>query len=368
MDVFRSAREAVGALLGSTAPGDFVQLRSIGARATAFGRVLAPDDPALQGRQIPAGRAAVLWDSGQVQDVDPADLLKTPFQQVPPRSAQTLAPRDQAAVEVLADLDPDLAEEFGLDKDRPVIGRPDPVSSMNARMAQRRADVRNKKSFAMRQNWRRSKSRNFGGRRLGNEPGFMKQNPLQAFESLMQEQEGEGGEKLTPIGGSSQGMSKDDVAKIDSAAFTDNHQTYKDFNPKDPRISYLHTQQVFEATNRIMKSLAVSKGVPYYQWIQDDPETGMIRIKVNGTCPKEVIENFMRGLEEMELTILEQPQQVEDEDTSLIGNWVFEAQLPGFEDAEEPHYEHPESSEFATKGEYPGEIMIPEQPAANTEA
>jgi hypothetical protein len=137
---------------------------------------------------------------------------------------------------------------------------------------------------------------------------------------------------------------------------------FTDSQAVDPRVAYNMTMRVFEATNEIMKKLSLAKGMPYYMWLQDDPEEGMIRLKMNGTCPREIVEKFVRDLEDVELVLLEKPEGDEDQ-RNLVGNWVFETKLPGFPDEyEEPEYT-PEATQFGQKGELPGEVVLPEEPA-----
>jgi hypothetical protein len=144
-------------------------------------------------------------------------------------------------------------------------------------------------------------------------------------------------------------------------AFQEEPAKYTDTNAVDPRVAYNMTMRVFEATNDIMKTLALAKGMPYYMWLQDDPEEGTIRLKINGTCPKEIMEKFARNLEDIELVLLEKPEG-DETDRNMIGNWVFETKLPGFPDEyEEPDYS-PEAAQFGQPGEYPGEVVLPEEP------
>jgi hypothetical protein len=192
--IFRSAREAVGFLIEQTIPGDFVRVAAQGNAVPIFGRILAPEDPALaEMRPIP-GRSYVQTATGDVQEFDPTDLEKVNAMEIPAEVMAAISSKqDQAlAQEVLDSVNPDLAEEFGLGRSLgggrgPRAGTRDPMAdpmqSVAARQAQRMPDTRLKKSRAMKKNWRRTKGRS-GRPQLGNEPNALRQNPMSAFESL----------------------------------------------------------------------------------------------------------------------------------------------------------------------------------------
>jgi hypothetical protein len=338
--IFRSAREAVGHLIEQSLPGDFVR---VGGAESLFGRVLSPDDPALAEMQPDPTRVYVQTQTGQVQAFDPQDLEKASAFEIPPDVITAIASRQdqQLAQEVLDDVNPDLAEEFGLRQD-PFV---DPLKSKAASQAQRMPDTRLAKSRAMRRNWRRTKSRS-GRPVLGNEPQAMRN--FRPFESLIEQELDR--------------MVEPENADNNREPFGEQPTTYTASSSVDPRVAYNMTMRVFEASNEIMKTLAIARGMPYYMWLQDDPEEGKIRLKINGTCPKEIVEKFVRNLDEIELTMLEKPEG-EENDRDRIGNWVFETHLPGFPDEyEEPEYE-PEQAEYGAQGEYPGEVVLPEEPA-----
>ena len=341
--VFRSVREAIGYLVEQTMPGDFVRVGQAGAEQQVFGRVLDPTDPALANTRPNPSRVYVQVPSGDIQEFDPNDLEKVQAMDIPPEIVGTIASKrdHQLAQEVLSDLDPELAEEFGL---RDPFA--DPLKSKAASQAQRMPDTRLKKSDKMRHNWRRAKGRS-GQKKLGNEPMAMRRDAR--FESLIEQE-------LDRLTGP-------ENADTEREPFGDDPATFTDSSSVDPRVAQNMTSRVFEATNEIMKKLALAKGMPYYMWIQDDPEEGRIRMKINGTCPKEIVEKFVRDLNDIEVVLLEQPEGEESESTR-IGNWVLETQLPGFpDDYEEPEYE-PEQSEYGAQGEYPGEVVLPEEPAS----
>ena len=336
--VFRSAKEAVGYLLEQSLPGDFVRVGS----SQVYGRVLPPDDPALAGSIPNPSRVYVQTQDGQVQEFDPADLDKASATEIPPEVLSAIASKrdQQLAQEVLSDLSPELSEEFGISSD-PFV---DPLKSKTASFAQRMPDTRLRKSRAMRRNWRRAKGRS-GQKKLGNEPAAMRN--VRPFESLIEQELDR--------------MVDPENAGDDREPFSEQPTTYTDSNSVDPRVAYNMTMRVFEASNELMKTLALAKGMPYYMWLQDDPEEGKIRMKINGTCPKEIVEKFVRNLDEIELTMLEKPEGETEKDR--IGNWVFETHLPGFPDEyEEPEYE-PEAAQFGSQGQYPGEVVLPEEPA-----
>lgn len=340
-EVFRSAREAVGYLIEQSLPGDFVRIG--GATSPLFARVLAEDDPALAETQIDSDFVYAQVASGKVERFDPSVVQKVSAEEVPADIIEAIASEEdwEIAQEVLDDLPPDLAEEFGLKRD-PLA---DPMQSRAASQAQRSPDTRLKKSRAMRRNWRRTKSRS-GRPQLGNEPQAMRK--FKPFESLIEQELDR--------------MVEPENADSNREPFGEQPATYTDSSSVDPRVAHNMTMQVFEASNDIMKTLALAKGMPYYMWLQDDPEEGKIRLKINGTCPKEIVEKFVRDLEEVELTMLEKPEGEED-DRNRLGNWVFETHLPGFPDEyEEPEYE-PEQAEYGSSGEYPGEVVLPEEPA-----
>jgi hypothetical protein len=361
--IFRSAREAVGALIEQTIPGDFVRVQAQGGEAPVYGRVLAPEDPALAQMRPNPGRTYIQVASGEIQEFDPADLEKVSAMEVPSELMPALTSSEDASLaqEVLGSLDPDLVEEFGLGQSR-LGGRgsrtgtrdpmADPMKSASASLAQRMPDTRRKKSRAMKKNWRRAKSRS-GRPQLGNEPQAVRQNPMHTtFESLIEQE-------LDRLTGAMEAPA--DRGTEGGEAFSEQPTKFTDNNAVDPRVAYNMTMRVFEATNELMKNLALSKGTPYYMWLQDDPETGTIRMKINGTCPKEIMEKFVRNVEDLELVLLEKPEGDESQ-RDMVGNWVFETKLPGFPDEyEEPEYS-PEPQQFGQPGEYPGEVVLPEEP------
>lgn len=357
MPIFRSAKEAVGALTEEALPGDFVRVRSADPTAQVFGRVLAADDPSIES-PVPTGRVPVVLGEGNVQQFDPNDIEKIDATELPSELLAVLSGQagDDLMGEVLADLDPDLAEEFGL---------ADPMKSMANKLAQRAPDVRNRKSRAMKRNWRRAKGRSVGDRKLGNEPEFMKRNPIGAtFESLIEQVSqgfgayGVNSDVMAGTPGNMGGGTTDEDEEI----LGQDAATFSDTNAMDPEVAFNLTTRVFEASNDIMKSLSLSQGLPYFTWLQDDPEEGVVRIKINGVCPKEIVEKFTHGLKDLEIVELEHPEGTR-ENNDLTGSWVFETQLPGFPEFEEPDYEA-EQPQYGQSGEAPGEIVIPEEPVA----
>ena len=360
--IFRSAREAIGYLSEQSLPGDFVRVQAQGNAIPIYGRVLAPEDPALAVMQVSPGRTYVQTQTGDVQEFDPTDLEKVDAMAIPSEVMVAISSKnDQAlAQEVLLSVDPDLAEEFGLGRapggSSPRAGNRDPMSdpmkSMASRQSQRMPTTRLKKSKAMKNNWRRAKGRS-GRPQLGNEPTAVRQDPT--FESLIeQELDRMTGPMNAPAASS---------AQPEGDAFQEEPAKYTDTKSVDPHVAYNMTMRVFEATNDIMKTLALSRGMPYYMWLQDDPEEGKIRLKVNGTCPKEIMEKFVRNLEDIELVLLEKPEGEDDGERNLLGNWVFETKLPGFPDEyEDPEYS-PEAKQLGQPGQYPGEVVLPEEPA-----
>jgi hypothetical protein len=351
--IFRSAREAIGYLIEQTIPGDYVRVAAQGNAVPVFGRVLAPEDPLLAGKRPTPGRAYVQTSSGQIQEFDPMDLQKVGAAEIPSEVIATISGEEdqQLAFEVLQSVNPDLAEEFGLRRN--IMA--DPMRSMDASQAQRMPDTRLKKSLAMKRNWRRAKGRS-GRPQLGNEPAVMRNNPLPAFESLIEQE-------LDRMTGPMSAPVDNAAPEEEDHAFREQPSKFSSNNAVDPRVAYNMTTKVFEATNDIMKTLALSKGMPYYMWLQDDPEEGTIRVKLNGTCPKEIVEKFVRNLEDIELVLLEKPEG-EESQRDMLGNWVFEAKLPGFPDEyQEPEYS-PEAVQAGQPGQFPGEVVLPEEPAA----
>lgn len=357
MQIFRSAKEAVGALTEEALPGDFVRVASGDPTVTVFGRVLDSGDPALE-EPVPAGRVPVMLGEGDIQQFDPADIEKVNAAELPSELLAVLSGQEDLQTEVLADLNPDLAEEFGL------ANRPDPMRSMNNKLAQRMPDVRNRKSRAMKRNWQRSKGRS-GDRKLGNEPQLMRMNPMNTtFESLMEQvSQGFGAYGVnSDVMAGTPGTMGGGVPDEDEQILGEEDAVFTDSNAMDPEIAFNLTTRVFEASNSIMKSLALANGMPYFTWLQDDPEEGIVRIKINGVCPKEIVEKFTRGLQEMDIVEVEHPEGSR-ENNDLVGSWVFQTQLPGFPEFEEPEYE-PEQPQYGQSGEAPGEIIIPEEPVA----
>jgi len=357
MQIFRSAREAVGSLTEETLPGDFVRVLSSDPNTLVFGRVLDPADPGLD-QQVPSGRVPVMLGEGNIQQFDPADIEKINAAELPSELLSVLSGQgEDLQTEVLADLDPELAEEFGL------ADRPDPERSMANKLAQRMPDVRNRKSRAMKRNWRRSKGRS-GDRKLGNEPALMRMNPQHTtFESLVEQVSqgfgayGVNSDVMAGTPGNMGGGASDEEEILGQE-----NVTFEGSNAMNPEVAFNLTTRVFEASNDIMKSLSLSNGMPYFTWLQDDPEEGIVRIKINGVCPKEIVEKFTRNLKDLEIVELEHPEG-SHENNDLVGSWVFETQLPGFPEFEEPNYE-PEEPQYGQTGEAPGEIVIPEQPVA----
>lgn len=355
--IFRSAKEAVGTLTEEALPGDFVRVRSADPTAEVFGRVLAPDDPSLES-PVPAGRVPVVIGEDNVQQFDPNDIEKVDATELPSELLAALSGQQGNALvgEVLADLDPEMVEEFDL---------ADPMKSMANKLAQRMPDVRNRKSRAMKRNWRRAKGRSVGDKKLGNEPDLMQRNPaLKTFESLVEQVSqgfgayGVNSDVMAGTPGNMGGGTADDEDEI----LGQDAATFEGSNAMDPEVAFNLTTRVFEASNDIMKSLSLSQGLPYFTWLQDDPEEGVVRVKINGVCPKEIVEKFVRGLKDMDIVEVEHPEGTR-ENNDLTGSWVFQTQLPGFPDFEEPEYE-PEQPQYGQSGEAPGEIVIPEEPVA----
>lgn len=354
--IARSSREAVGLLVEQVLPGDFVRVRAQqqAPGSEIMGRVLDANDPALAalGRRPNPARMYVQTADGQVNEFDPADLDKINAAEIPGDLMPKLSSQDQKLTqEVLADLGPGLVEEFGL--------RADPERSMTAKLAQRMPDVRSRKSFAMRNRWRRAKNRS-GSHQLGHEPSLMRSESKPGFAELL-EQDDDSTVSSQMRTSPDLGSQLDATSSPGGPDFSANKSTFRPDGKVDPRVAYNMTMRVFEATNSIMKSLAISRSMPYFMWVQDDPEEGMIRLKLNGTCPKEIVERFAKSLDDIELTILEKPEGDEKE-KNLIGNWVFEAKLEGFPDEyQEPNYT-PEQPQPATAGQFPGEVVLPEEP------
>ena len=339
--------------------GDFVSVGAQSGTEPIYGRVLAPEDPELFQTQTNPGRTYIKMADGQVQEFDPGDLQKVEAAQIPADVVSRISGAEDRTLEqeVLNRIAPELAEEFGLSQglgggSGSRAGNPmtDPAKSMASRMSQRNPDVRRRKSRAMKKNWRRTKSSSGQTNVLGNEPMAFRQESRRTFQSLMeQELDQMAGPPTENVVGEPEPFGEE------PAKFTDTQAV-------DPRVAYNMTMRVFEATNEIMKKLSLAKGMPYYMWLQDDPEEGMIRLKMNGTCPREIVEKFVRDLEDVELVLLEKPEGDEDQ-RNLIGNWVFETKLPGFPDEyEEPEYT-PEATQFAQKGQLPGEVVLPEEAA-----
>lgn len=350
MPIFHSVREAVGSLFEQL-PGDIVQLRTRDLTAPqVVGRVLSPDDPQLEGKIPVQGRVFVAMPSGEIQEFDSVDLEKIRPEELPgDQLASLYGQPDVLATEVLDDVDGDaIAEVIDLDAFTPPrgrsLGRADPERSMAARLAQRMPLTRNKKSRAMRRNWRRAKSRSGAGM-LGNEPS----GTLGTFESLIEQE--------TALGSAS--INLDGPNKSDDIRFGQDVKKVAS-DAVNPREAYVQTSRVFEAANEIMLSLSTAKGASFFHSIADDPDKGYIRIKLNGTAPKGIVEQFVRNIGDVDISLVEKPKGTEA-DNDLRGWWVFEARLPDFEEYEEDEYQEPKpADDDVERGALPGEVVIPE--------
>lgn len=347
--VFRSGTEAADALLNEFTVHDFVRL--LADEGPEFGRVT---EVGSGGLTVQTFDGSLTCDESDAERADPTEI--------PAFVLYELCSDEE--LESL-DLDPEMAEEFGLsrmvrgrERPRTTIGRPDPERSMATKLAQREPMTRNKKSRSMKGVWRRKKSRSAPAP----DPAF----GLRGFESL------EGFERLVeqglPPGQPKAGagaVGLDGPNKTDDVKFGQEDKKFEKTSTVTPQKAYLQTQQVFEAANQFMRSLSLSKGMTYFQWIHDDPERGVVRVKINGLASKEIIEKFVKGLEDIEVRLLEKPKGSE-ETKDLQGNWVFETILPGFEESEEPWDKEPKDDVVpVSRGQAPGEIVIPEEPVGS---
>lgn len=337
MKTIRSVAEAMSCLLEQVLPGDFVRVRG----AEAYGRILAPEAPEAAGRVLTIGRVLVQTPDGAVEEFDEMDLEKLSPAELPPEAADELAgPEEKSFASGL--LGPEMAEELGIEPlrkrkqrqadqdDLPV----DPFRSMAAKVSQRDPLTRQKKRLAMKRNWGRAKSRSAGGSRLGNEPMG-----LRPFESMVE-----------------QAMAHDPIE--DRAPMTTGAEA-RFSGPVNPEEARIQTERVYNALSDVMKSLALAEGSAYFHSVQDDPDTGLLKVKLNGQAPKDIIERFVSGVEELQINLLEQPEGT-TEDRNLHGWWIFEVRIPDFDELSEEEPADDGEGWIATQqGDAPGEIRIP---------
>lgn len=339
--VLRSAVEAVSCLLEQVLPGDFV--RVLGAEQ-GYGRVLDPEAPQAAGRVLTAGRVLVQrGEEDEIEEFDETDLEKLSAAEIPPEMTAKLAGPEEESLEAqfLSSLSSDVTEEFGIEPlrkrkqrqatrdDRPV----DPMRSMAAKVSQRDPLTKQKKRIAMRRNWRRAKGRSAGQGRLGNEPLA-----LRPFESMVE-----------------QAIAHEPIE--DKAPLTTGAET-RYAGPVSPEEARVQTERVYNALSDVMKALALAEGSSYFHSVQDDPDRGVLRLKLNGQAPKDVVERFTAGIEDLEVETLEEPEGA-TEDRDLRGWWIFEARIPEFEELLGEETEPGEPMVPTTQGSEPGEVRIP---------
>jgi hypothetical protein len=330
--IYRSAREATGALLLEQArPGDFVTVGGmngvVAGGEAVFGRVLPEDDPSLEGRRPQIGKVFLRTGDGMVQEFSEQDLKVVQAMDVPGETLRTLSVRaDEAAMqEVLADI-----INRRKKKKRPDDPFKDKEKSMTQRFAQRAPLTRLAKSDKMKKVWRGVKGK------ASYQGGGLRQEGIEE-----------------------QGLSPTDAAQVDRGPgdITDEDEPGEQFGTEPTKLdskdmldseeAWWLTQRTFELADDMIRSLSIHKGMVYFQEMEDDATEGIVRITLNGTCPREIVDQFMAdATEDMDLKLLEEPEgTLEDHD--LRGKWVIEGRV--LVDEEEPEEE---------EEDYPGEVDV----------
>jgi len=350
LPVYRSAREATGAVLSEeqVVSGDFVKVGGPAPTAgggEVFGRIVAEDDPVLQGKRPAPGKVMVKMADGSVQEFSPEDLEKQQAMDVPPESVKTLSTSedDQMMNEVLADLQRRRKRR----SDDPFK---DKEKSMTQRFAQRGPLTRLKKSDKMKKHWRGVQNRaSYKGGGL-------------AQESLEEQ-------------GLNQPQSEADFDLDDEDMTSEDHfgtQPVKMASEEiiDSEEAWMLTQRTFELADDIIRSLSVHKGMVYFESMDDNAEEGTVTVVLNGMAPREIIDQFMANAEdEIDIQLIEEPEgSMEDKD--LRGRWVVQARviLPEEEFEEEEDELADDNEAYKNRGKYPGEISVDEIDSAGVGA
>lgn len=342
LTVYRSAREATGAVLSETQvlSGDFVKVGGpapAAAGVEVFGRIVADDDPALQGKRPTPGKVMVKMADGSVQEFSPTDLEKQQAMDVPPESVRTLSTSedDQMMNEVMADM-----QRRRVKRPRSDDPFKDKERSMTQRLAQKHPVTRLKKSDKMKKHWRGVQNRaSYQGGGL-------------AQESLDEQ-------------GLNAPQSEHDFDPNDEEDLTsDDHFGTQPVQMASEEVidseeAWMLTQRTFELADDMIRSLSIHKGMVYFESMEDNAEDGTVTIVLNGMAPREIIDQFMSDSEEeIDVQLIEEPEGTM-EDKDLRGRWVVQSRvvLPEEEFEEEDELDD-DNEAYNTRGKYPGEVDV----------